>query len=121
MSLSAEERLIPVRVKVKRAKKHVADLEKAAEDYRDAYAHVVDRDAGGMRKLPIIHFDMLAIAGDALHNLRSALDHVVYNLALVANPNVSDETLRTVAFPIGKSREEYPHQRTREILDGGCL
>ncbi len=39
----------------------------AAEEYRDAYIHVVDRDAGyGMRKLPIIHFDMLAIAGDAL-------------------------------------------------------
>jgi hypothetical protein len=114
--LTADERLIPVRVKVKRAKKHVADLEKAAEEYRDAYTHVVVGDVGnGPRKLPIIHFDMLAIAGDALHNLRSALDHVVYNLALVANPNVSGETLRTVAFPIGKSLEEYKSLRSRKL------
>ncbi len=71
-----EERLISVRVKEPR-QEHVADLEMAAEEYRDAYIHVVDRDAGyGMRKLPIIHFDMLAIAGDALRFARRRIGNL---------------------------------------------
>lgn len=123
MPLSAEERLIPVRVKIKRAKKHLAELEAAAETYRDSYTHVAVTEENpkfaqgepNLRKLPIIHFDMLAIAGDVLQNLRSALDHVMYNLALVADPNASDTVLGEISFPIGKSLESYKSLAGRKV------
>jgi hypothetical protein len=123
MPLSAEERLIPIRVKIKRAKKHLTELEEAAEIWRDTYHHIVVADENpeffqGLtktRRLPVIHFDMLAIAGDVLQNLRSSLDHVIYNLALVADPNVSDTILRKTNFPIGESLESYESLRSRKI------
>jgi hypothetical protein len=123
MALNAEERLITIRVKIKRAKKHLAELEEAAGSYRDAYSQVPLPNqsigtSGGVPqfiRLPIIHFDMLAIAGDVLHNLRSSLDHVVYNLALIANPNASEDILRKVEFPIGESLEKYETLRRRKI------
>jgi hypothetical protein len=123
VALTAEERLITIRVKIKRAKKHLSELERVAGRYRDRYAHVVPAGAKpkssqgkpNLIRLPIIHFDMLAMAGDVLHNLRSALDHVVYHLALVADPNASDDVLRKVAFPIGKSLEDYKTLRTRRL------
>ncbi len=110
MSLTAEERLITIRVKIKRAKKHLTELEVATEKYRDSYNHVAVGDRR-LRKLPIIHFEMLAVAGDVLHNLRSALDHVMYHLALVANPNASEAVLRKISFPIGNSLHAYKSLR----------
>lgn len=123
MALTAEERLITIRVKIKRAKKHLSELEVVAEEYRDRYAHVLPAGANpkssqgkpNLIRLPIIHFDMLAMAGDVLHNLRSTLDHLVYHLALVANPNASDDVLRKVSFPIGKSLEDYKTLRARRL------
>lgn len=122
MALSAEERLILIRVKVKRAKKHLAELEAEADKYRDAYTQVVVAEEGSrlggvhrFRKLPVVHFDMLAIAGDVLQNLRSSLDHVIYQLALVANPSVPDSILRKVGFPIGVTLHDYDSLRDRRI------
>ncbi len=123
MPLSAEERLITVRVKIKRAKKHLAELEAAAEIYRDSYTHVsvagenakFSQGEPNFRKLPIIHFDMLAIAGDVLQNLRSALDHVMYHLALVANPKATDAVLQKICFPIGKTLHGYTSLRNAKI------
>jgi hypothetical protein len=77
--------------------------------------HPIAQGKPNLVRLPIIHFDLLAMAGDVLHNLRSALDHLVYHLALVADPDASDDVLRKVAFPIGKSLEDYRTLRTRKM------
>jgi hypothetical protein len=130
MPLSARERLIPIRVKIKRANKHLKELEEAAETYRDSYTNIALDYSGfaqgepNLRKLPIIHFDMLAIAGDVLQNLRSALDHVMYNLALVANPNATEATLRKVSFPICNSSVEYKantRKRLKRLIEPRAL
>ena len=71
-----------IRVKVKRAKKHIGELEAeiAALEERNPYFIEPERDeeAGYLRyRLRILEYpspDLGAIAGDALHNLRSALD-----------------------------------------------
>jgi hypothetical protein len=110
MPLSAEEILITIRMKIKRAEKHLAELEAAAEKYRDSYNHVAVGERR-LRKLPIIHFEMLAVAGDVLHNLRSALDHLMYHLALVANPKASEAVLRKISFPIADSAHGYKSLR----------
>jgi len=115
MPLSAEERLIRIRVKIKRAKKHLTELEALAETYGDTYAQVVrakdhtkfSQGPPKFVKLPVVSFEMLAIAGDVLHNLRSALDHTVYQLALVRNPKTSLKRLRETCFPIGKDVHTY--------------
>jgi hypothetical protein len=119
MRLSAEERLILVRVKIKRAKKHLAELEACAEPYRDVYAHVIlakdkfkiPQHVSDLRKLPVVSFEMLAIAGDVLHNLRSALDHLIYQLVLVRNPRVSTTARTKSSFPIGKDLHGYESLR----------
>jgi len=123
VALSAEERLITIRVKIKRAKKHLAELEDASQAYRESYTHVAGPNehpgfsigTPQLRKLPIIHFDMLAIAGDVLHNLRSSLDHLAYHLVLVFNLNASEDVLRKVEFPIGESLEKYESLKGRKI------
>lgn len=121
--LTAEERLITLRVKIERAKKHFSDLTVLAEPYRYKYTHIVVSDAQPKFstnfpdpiRVAIIPFDMLAVAGDILHNLRSALDHVVYHLALVKSPNVGDDILHRVEFPIGETLEKYESLRERKI------
>jgi hypothetical protein len=116
--LSAEERLIQIRVKIKRAKKHLKELEDSVTTFAESYQHVVGpAQTGGnvIWKLPIIHFDMLAVAGDILQNLRSALDHVVYHMALVADPNASDKVLSTVSFPVGKNLADYESLKKRKL------
>ncbi len=82
MSLTANERLIPIRVKVDRAKKHLAEFEAEASKFRETYSHVVgpkrDPKTGKRRidillvKVPVASFTLIAIAGDVIQNLRSA-------------------------------------------------
>jgi len=123
LALTAEERLITIRVKIKRAKKHFSELAELAEGYRYRYTHVAVSDEKpqfsqgfpNIVRLPIVHFDMLAIAGDILHNLRGSLEHVAYHLALVYDPKVSDEVLEKVTFPIGETPEKYESLKRRKI------
>jgi hypothetical protein len=46
------------------------------------------------------------ILGDCLHNLRAALDHVVYALAIANKLTLTDEEARETAFPIFKKFPE---------------
>jgi hypothetical protein len=123
MVLTAEERLITLRVKIKRAKEHFDYITKLAEPYRYKYTHIVVSDAEpkfstGLPdpvRFAIIPFDMLAVAGDILHNLRSTLDHVIYHLALVKDSTVGDDVLSVIEFPIRETLEKYESARDRKI------
>jgi len=50
----------------------------------------------------VLPFDALAAAGDIVHNLRSALDHLAFQLVLAGGHTPTTET----AFPVGKSPRE---------------
>jgi hypothetical protein len=56
------------------------------------------------------------MAGDALQNLRSALDHLIYQ-AIFKQTNVWP-TKRTIAFPIGKDSNELPPPKFGGKVDG---
>jgi hypothetical protein len=87
--LDADDRIILIRVKIERAKKHLRNLETELAEFgkKEFYAVVTDpnsqlRQLGKYRILP---FDALPAAGDIVHNLRSALDHLASQLVWVPN------------------------------------
>ena len=65
------------------------------------------------QKVPIISFNILTTTGDVIHNLRSALDHLAYQLVLVGTPGV--EPSRQVEFPIAKDEATYETDKPRKV------
>jgi len=108
--------LILVQVKIERAKKHLRDL--AAElttfqktsltvigEREDQHGNVVSRE---FRELPVYPFNALACAGDIVQNLRTALDHLAWQLVMTASlPGFPPG--RHTCFPISKDLESYQY------------
>jgi hypothetical protein len=118
--LSADDRIILLRIKIERAKQHISDLEIELGNTRGRYKEVrlleKDPDFGNTflawKNLPIYSFESLAIAGDAIHNIRSSLDQLAYQLAVAG----TDRTpRRTVCFPIAKDRDTYEAEKARKV------
>ena len=118
--LPAHGRIILIRVKIERAKKHLMELERLLRSRRNGrkYAHagVSDDDPKTGKALPQVirrirrlPFDSVAISGDIIQNLRSALDHLAYQLVL-AN---GETPTRDTSFPIGKDFTAYEAMKTR--------
>jgi hypothetical protein len=116
MRLKASNRMILVRVKVERAKKHLTDLEGDIVANRGKYKHIVIDEGtvpvGGffqglppVNKVPRLPVDIFSGAGEVIHDLRSALDHLAFQLAEVGTPSV--EPSHKVGFPIAKSARSY--------------
>src|SRR5258708_9016015 len=121
---SAEARLALVRVKIERAKKHLADFETQADTFRDAYTHVVGTKTDPktlqafryFAKLPISRFEVLAIAGDILQNLRSALDHLAFQLVEAGQCRPLGEKVgKRIAFPVIEKATEDPAIKISKI------
>jgi hypothetical protein len=121
MPLNAESRLALIRVKVERAKKHLAELEreisKSTGETLQVFCMKVDPKTENLvpyfGPMPISTFNLLAVAGDVVHNLRSALDHLAYHLAQVGTPNV--EPSKFVAFPISNSAQTHESRKVRKL------
>src|ERR1700675_4631647 len=126
MALRAIDRLILIRVKTEWAKKHLRNL--AAESLTLQHTYVLTRDEntgvapnpiaifwGDIPKAPTISFDAVSMAGDIIHNLRSALDHLAQQLALVNTPTLTDKELRGVEFPISETAAKYKADTARKV------
>jgi hypothetical protein len=131
--LRADDRIILVRVKVERAKKHLRDL--AAEILSLSHTTILVPDPktgvaphpisllhpNNFQRVPTLSFEVVAIAGDVVHNLRSALDHLAKQLVLVgltvAPPTVplTDKELRQIEFPIAETATKYEADKARKI------
>ena len=121
--MTAKDRVALIRAKTERAKKHFRELELELISYRDKNMTVVAGERnpetgmiGGVQtfhKLPLLSFDALAVAGDVVHNLRSALDHLAYQLVLVGSPDV--EPSRRVEFPIAKDAATYEADKRQKV------
>jgi len=111
LKLSADSRLALIRAKTERAKQHLRSLEEQLVPYRDKTRPVYwDRDQdGGIVALPVLSFNILTTAGDVVHNLRTALDHLAHQLVLVGTPD--GNPARQIEFPILDSREEYEKRK----------
>jgi hypothetical protein len=120
MPLSADDRIILLRVKIERAKQHIRDLEKvliaAGHQGKNIVLPYEDPDTGKIEHqrtwVLIYPFDALAIAGDIVHALRSALDHLAYQLSIAG----TDKTpTRRVEFPIAKDWNTYEIEKPRKV------
>lgn len=115
MALTATDRLILVSVKIHRAKKHLRDLESELASFgmKEFYAVTTDTNTElrQLGKHRILTFDTLGLAGDVIHNLRSALDHLANQLAWVGSGN---EPSRQVEFPIAKDAATYERDKARK-------
>jgi hypothetical protein len=130
MALKARDRIILVRIKIERAKKHLRDL---AADLLVAKNVTVIRSQDDLKPgesikrgfqlsdmanpefvtLPRIPFDVLTTAGDVVHNLRSALDHLAHQLVIVGS---GKEPSRRIEFPIAKDLAAYESTKARKVV-----
>lgn len=121
--LTANDRVILVRTKLERAKKHLHDLTVLLSCFKDEYREVSagfrDPATGFIRgpysrhRLPVFPSDGITAAGDIVHNLRSALDHLAYQLVLVGSPGI--EPSRRIEFPIAKDLATYKAEKARKV------
>lgn len=65
-----------------------------------------------MQSLPLYPFEILSIAGDVIHSLRSSPDHLAYQLAVVGSGTTPG---RQVEFPIAKDRKTYEADKVRKV------
>jgi len=120
--MSGEKRLIGIRAKIERAEKHILDLNLAIESFlkSDPYRAVgYDDLESGERVVKFRIVDqppppLLAILGDAIHCLRSSLDHLACQLVDAVGGKITNET----AFPIAHSVEEFESARNLGKIKG---
>jgi len=116
-------RLDFISAKVTRAEQHIQDFQRAVASFCASRPYEtgvkIDADAGNrvyylvsVRDVPL---GVATIAADVLQNLRSALDHIVYQLVLDANPHASAKELKRCHFPITSTASEYPALRARNV------
>jgi hypothetical protein len=123
LKLTAKDRIALIRAKVERARKHFRNLELELISYRDKNLEVVSGTvdsrtgkvggAQSFHNLPLLSFDALTTAGDVIHNLRSALDHLAHQLVLVGSPGA--EPSRSIEFPIAKDAVTYEASKPRKV------
>lgn len=98
-------------IKIARAEKHIEELEaEIQEHFAGKYTFAIDRGPDGrylyrVENLPEIPKRWNAIIGDALFNVRSALDHLAWQLVLLDGK----EPTRRTQFPILLSQ---PHDES---------
>jgi hypothetical protein len=106
-------RLASVQAKIKRAQKHIQELDVALKAFFDTNPYVVGAKRDPQTRKPIYYLvsvkevdtDIAAIAGNVLQDLRSALDHLAYQLVQVGTGRPGPFT--HVYFPIFDSATRY--------------
>src|SRR5262249_4018917 len=112
-------RLTGVLAKIERAKKHIRDLDSAIQSFRDTDPYGVrtenDSQTGQIiQRIQVrsqVPSTLSLLIGDAVHNLRSALDHLAWQLV---EANGDTPTTKT-AFPIYKTLAKYTTESTRRV------
>jgi len=120
--LTANERLALIRVKIERAKRHLVDLEILTHRFIQSEPYTIARKPHPepgyenfnlffMSRIDPVPTEVSAVAGDAFHNLRSALDHLACHLVLVEGNPISDKT----CFPVFKGTEIHESSFARQV------
>ena len=108
--------LTGVRLKIGRAEEHFQSVKNvvSAQLKPEAYDAIFKVNADFTRYSVIlkilkdIPFDQMAlIAGDCVHNLRSALDHLIYSMAVHLEHGNIPTNWKKLAFPIAASSSDF--------------
>ncbi|HEY3436014.1 MAG TPA: hypothetical protein VGK41_10215 [Solirubrobacterales bacterium] len=103
------------RLKLDRAKRHLGDLESVIERFFETDPYLVaveDNSETNRREFRVVRaqpvpMDLSVIGGDAVHNLRSALDHLIWQLVLANGGKPNKRT----AFPVWGSEADFVASR----------
>jgi hypothetical protein len=106
--------------KMQRANEHLQELDREISLYQAAHTYSVTKELNGDKTsyiyrikpnvLPSLRIG--TIIGDIIHNMRSALDHLAWQLALLATPTPYEYT----AFPIYKDGTNKHIKDARRML-----
>jgi len=110
------------RLKVDRAKKHIADIKVAIQELQDSYTSVVEHNPKtGVVSLKYYSFqdarlvgEMALIFGDAIHNLRTSLDYAWVAAMRQINPATVD---RHTKFPFRETLQDLDAALTGRNID----
>jgi hypothetical protein len=118
--MTADERLALIQPKIDRVKQHIVDLNIALGSFRDTNPYVIGTKQNPQTRQPIYYLASMnevppaiaAIAGDVLQNLRSALDHLAYQLFLVGGGKGPGTH---IYFPIFDNATKYKAGRLGQV------
>lgn len=112
---TADDRLAEICVKVDRAKKHLTDFEVELRAFLDSDPYKVGTKPDPKTPKAIKYYIvsaadpprlLAAIAGDVIQNLRTALDHLAFQLAWL-NGTRDKRILKNTYFPISENAARY--------------
>jgi hypothetical protein len=112
------QRVEKIRLKTKRANEHIRNLESDIVIWkRDGYA--IDRQIESQTGDTVFTFrikrplrpEWATIIGDAVHNLRTALDHTIHHAVEVSGGTITTRT----GFPIAGTPEKYESEFAAKI------
>lgn len=118
-----DKRLAHIRPKVERAKLHIGDLEREVRRFLETNPYKVSGKRDPESRKPIYYVSSVEptpssialIAGDAIQNLMSALDHLAYQLVCVStNDNLPNP--KWIFLPIADDAAKYEAKKARKIL-----
>jgi hypothetical protein len=112
--VTAEERLALIGLKIERAKKHIEDLNVALGAFKDSNPYEVAAKRDPQTRQLIYYVSKASatpasvptITGDILQNLRSALDHLAYQMFLVGTGGLKGAGFK-IYFPIERSVHQF--------------
>jgi hypothetical protein len=123
-AVTADKRIALIQVKIERAKKHITDLESGIKSFFDSKPYKVGTKRDPQTAKLIYYIVRVnpvpgciaAIAGDAIHNLRSVLDHIAQHLFLLG-PNRPGGPNRHDNFIIANGATDFKSMLQGKIKD----
>lgn len=122
--LSGETALDGVILKLSRAETHLHELADAVNEFLagDLFDPVADLDYRGRPVVRVTNVrqppaELSVLAGECIYNLRSALDHVAYQLAVLnsGSTRLSRKVAETSAFPIKPTGPRFRDAASRSL------
>lgn len=130
--MTAGERLALILKKIERAEKHILNLEGEIQAFLDSEPYKVGTKPNSQFPdvLPSVYYlasarvvpvKIALVAGDAIQNIRSSLDHLAWHLVDIGQVNLpaplTDSERKRIGFPIidTDSPAEYEASRRRKV------
>jgi hypothetical protein len=121
VAMTADKRLTLVRVKIERARKHLLEVGAEIRLFLQGKPYVIGTKRDPQTRRLIYYLvsvrdtplGLAAMVGDVLQNLRSALDHLAYQLVLVGTAGVPPT--RRVYFPIADDATKYKAEKPGRV------
>ncbi len=119
---TVDERLRQVTLKVKRAKEHISDLESEIRAFLDGAPYKVGAKHHPETRRLVYYVTSVdpipdcipLVAGDAIQNLVSALDHLAYQIVCSDSMDAPPKPYG-IYFPIAENAEQYEERKSAKM------